>query len=115
MLQNAYLLVKIGADTAENDRNFAKIGRRSLSAASVTAALVRVGPRGRRAEPCGPSVEELPLEVPKLAGHDRFFAAKMPVPRRKCIFFKNVRERTSQDVCERVRTHNAGCVDVILP
>ena len=25
MLQNAYLLTKIGADTAENDRNFAKI------------------------------------------------------------------------------------------
>ena len=25
MLQNAYLLAKIGADTAENDRNFAEI------------------------------------------------------------------------------------------
>ena len=25
MLQNAYLLAKIGADTAENERNFAKI------------------------------------------------------------------------------------------
>ena len=57
MLQNAYFLAKIGADTAENERNFAeilpKIGNYPLSEAPST----RLGPglppvegldRGRR-------------------------------------------------------------------
>ena len=30
MLQNAYLLAKIGADTAENERNFAEILQKGI-------------------------------------------------------------------------------------
>ena len=48
MLQNAYLLAKIGADTAENERNVAKNwqlphGSTTLRALGVLAALRRQG------------------------------------------------------------------------
>ena len=58
MLQNAYLLAKIGADTAENEQHFAEIlpktGRDSLSAAprgpldAPAAAAAPLSARGRQ-------------------------------------------------------------------
>ena len=39
MLQNAYLLAKIGADTAENDRNFAKIWQLPYGSTTLRAVL----------------------------------------------------------------------------
>ena len=62
MLQNAYLLAKIGADTAENEQHFAEIlpiGRR-VADRSHAAGLVRPPeqparhPRGGGARPGGP-------------------------------------------------------------
>ena len=49
MLQNAYLLAKIGADTAENERAFAKIpelGVDALERPHRPVALEAVGPPG---------------------------------------------------------------------
>ena len=50
MLQNAYLLAKIGADTAENERNFAeilpKIGNYPTGPKSDRRARPRLAPRG---------------------------------------------------------------------
>ena len=40
MLQNAYLLAKIGADTAENERNFAEICQK-LATTLQAAVIVR--------------------------------------------------------------------------
>ena len=42
MLQNAYLLAKIGADTAENERNFAEICQKF----ATTLRVRRPPPRG---------------------------------------------------------------------
>ena len=53
MLQNAYLLAKIGADTAENERNFAKnwppAGRRPARGPPADARALRAAllPPGR--------------------------------------------------------------------
>ena len=46
MLQNAYFLAKIGADTAENEQHFAEI--------LTTDALCRHEPRSRREPACRP-------------------------------------------------------------
>ena len=61
MLQNAYFLAKIGADTAENEQHFAEIlliGRRvadrGVATHAAQAAAVEVGGAGGRA---GPPVE----------------------------------------------------------
>ena len=55
MLKNAYLLAKIGADTAENERNFAKIfAALREPPACRGAGLVRA--HARRAAPGGPRV-----------------------------------------------------------
>ena len=61
MLQNAYFLAKIGADTAENEQHFAEIlpktgnyptgppGRRRMERPSLTGHAERLGrPRRRR-------------------------------------------------------------------
>ena len=49
MLQNAYFLAKIGADTAENEQHFAEIlpteAAPKAAAASASAALVRTAAR----------------------------------------------------------------------
>ena len=42
MLQNAYLLAKIGADTAENERNLPKICRVAGGRVDLEAARARV-------------------------------------------------------------------------
>ena len=47
MLQNAYLVAKIGADTAENERNFAKILQLPYGSSAV-AALRRLRRLRRR-------------------------------------------------------------------
>ena len=47
MLQNAYLLAKIGADTAENEQQFAEILPK-ISANLVKAARLRARIRGLR-------------------------------------------------------------------
>ena len=51
MLQNAYLLAKIGADTAENERNFAEISNFKFCQKSDLRAELRGagGPRGAAA------------------------------------------------------------------
>ena len=51
MLQNAYLLAKIGADTAENERNVAKIGnyRAAARADEEGARLPRAALRPTKA------------------------------------------------------------------
>ena len=52
MLQNAYFLAKIGADTAENERKFAKIGKEEAARAARNGAAERaVGRRAARAAP----------------------------------------------------------------
>ena len=53
MLQNAYSLAKIGADTAENERKFAKMGTEEAARAAVRngAAERAVGRRAARAAP----------------------------------------------------------------
>ena len=48
MLQNAYFLGKIGADTAENEQHFPKFCR--SAAVSPTGRGPRRGPRGRLPE-----------------------------------------------------------------
>ena len=50
MLQNAYLLAKIGVDTAENERNFANNWRERLVDRDA-----RLAPRVRSGEPGGPA------------------------------------------------------------
>ena len=56
MLQNAYLLAKIGADTAENERNFAEILSKFCNCRrAVLDAAVRAG----HVDP----VEDLPFVV----------------------------------------------------
>ena len=50
MLSNAYLLAKIGADTAENEQHFAEIlpiGRRVANSSENSAAVGRGGARIR--------------------------------------------------------------------
>ena len=58
MLQNAYLLAKIGADTAENERNFAKILTKlatALRAATTPACATAPATCAPTAgEPCVP-------------------------------------------------------------
>ena len=52
MLQNAYLLAKIGADTAENEQIFPKFAGKILQNSGIfigTAAGRRSGPRARAA------------------------------------------------------------------
>ena len=49
MLQKAYLLAKIGADTAENERNFAKNWQ--LPTGPLPVAVSRAAVRGRRRVP----------------------------------------------------------------
>ena len=49
MLQNAYILAKIGADTAENEQHFAEILPKTGNYPTGTAFLVRLLPLG--AEP----------------------------------------------------------------
>ena len=57
MLQNAYFLAKIGADTAENEQHFAeflpKIGRADRAPRVLAQGLERVGHRspGARGRP----------------------------------------------------------------
>ena len=53
MLQNAYLLAKIGADTAENERNFAEISPKigNYPTGRKHAAQVRRGVPGRGGPP----------------------------------------------------------------
>ena len=63
MLKNAYLLAKIGADTAENEQHFAEIcqklaigsadGDRRGRRAALAALAVRAGRRGARGDPVG--------------------------------------------------------------
>ena len=49
MLQNAHLLAKIGADTAENERKFAENMRERASApANLLLRALAGGPRGQR-------------------------------------------------------------------
>ena len=59
MLTNAYLLAKIGADTAENEQHFAEIlpiGRRVADVSTTDpAALARDGRAGRGRRPAGRS------------------------------------------------------------
>ena len=47
MLQNAYFLAKIGADTAENERNFAEILQKRRDPAGAPAPSRRVELRER--------------------------------------------------------------------
>ena len=51
MLQNAYFLAKIGADTAENERNIAEILPKLKSCKTDN---YRTGPRGARPGRSGP-------------------------------------------------------------
>ena len=58
MLQNAYFLAKIGADTAENEQRFAEIlpiGRRVADRPGRGAARLRGGPAARRGRLGGPA------------------------------------------------------------
>ena len=51
MLTNAYLLAKIGADTAENEQHFAEIlPKTSATGSSFAAASARGAARGRQRE-----------------------------------------------------------------
>ena len=51
MLQNAYLLAKIGADTAENERYFAeKVAKNWQLSYGSTTPLLRGGLRGDRGD-----------------------------------------------------------------
>ena len=46
MLQNAYLLAKIGADTAENEQHFARCSASRRAAASSTDGVLPGAARG---------------------------------------------------------------------
>ena len=47
MLQNAYFLAKIGADTAENEQHFAKICQKLATTLRVERSLVRALERAK--------------------------------------------------------------------
>ena len=69
MLQNAYLVAKIGADTAENEQHFAEIMpiRRRVAAASGAKSLTRAGtPGGSQERSFG-----TPPEARRARGADR--------------------------------------------
>ena len=48
MLENAYLLAKIGADTAENERNFAENLRNCENLPKYRSGIVAAGPLTER-------------------------------------------------------------------
>ena len=52
MLQNAYFLAKIGADTAENERNFAEILSKTGNPNAVGVLVGRSGRTGSAAASC---------------------------------------------------------------
>ena len=67
MLQNAYFLAKIGADTAENEQHFAeilpKIGNYPTGSPRRGAAVLGGGRTSRRGKP--PLAAVLPNSLPK--------------------------------------------------
>ena len=71
MLKTAYLLAKIGADTAENERNFAK-----KLATEVRRGVSCDGPAGRRPAPLGSATA--PAAAAALPGGCRLCPEKLP-------------------------------------
>ena len=67
MLQNAYLVAKIGADTAENERNFAQswqLPHGSISLRPLAGPDLEPPPlpaRGAPRGPAGPGLPRVPL------------------------------------------------------
>ena len=67
MLQNAYFLAKIGADTAENEQHFAEILPKTGN--YPTGPSVRGGPRSRRDAERRPAWQEPATAPGALAEH----------------------------------------------
>ena len=75
MLQNAYLVAKIGADTAENEQHFAEILPKTGSARQATEVA-----KATAADPSAPAsrpkVSSLAAEVLRLSRGERPLAAE---------------------------------------
>ena len=93
MLQNAYFLAKIGADTAENEQYFAEICRdRDADAGRASGARLRLR-LGRRRRGRGRPELRGPLRAGGLRGQP-FFLRAMHVNSLKCS--RKLREARSQ-------------------
>ena len=64
MLQNAYLLAKIGADTAENEQHFAEICQKLATTLRVRRAMTRDAGR----QPPAGSAEGVPCDFTSSGG-----------------------------------------------